>query len=340
MSKRIECFDGLKGFSAIIVMLTHFAICFSSISWLQRVPVVGLLFDGGLAVYVFVILSSFGMCCSLANSKLEDAMAKVSLKRYFRLTLPLVLPSVLAFLVSLTNFNYCSELGTMENNEWTRTLVPQELHLNQLTSGIFVGVLRGSALINPMWMMKYIFLGSFLVLPFFYLSMSVQNKIVRYACLLFFAVAFYSTSPYYTAIFMGILLFHLKDALMRMGNMFSILLLVLLIALHAYDLYKTQFIGGALLICVVLTSPIQRNLFSSKLFVRLNKLSYQLYLVHASVLASFCSWFYMNISKSYTMLACNLLLFFVLTFAISYAFTNFDVRVSSFMEKVYKKILK
>lgn len=245
-SRRIECFDGLKGFSAIIVMLTHFSICFSSISWLQQMPIVGLLFNGGLAVYVFVILSSFGMCCSLANSKLEEAMVKISLKRYFRLTLPLVLPSLFAFFISLTHLNYCSELGMMENNEWTMTLVPQELHLNQLTSGIFVGVLRGSALINPMWMMKYIFLGSFLVLPFFYLSLLLRKNIVKYACLLFFAVAFYSTSPYYTAIFIGILLYHLKDKLMSIGNMFSMCLLIILAILHAYDNYKTQFIGGGI----------------------------------------------------------------------------------------------
>ena len=246
MNKRIECFDGLKGFSAIIVMLTHFSICFSSISWLQQVPIVGLLFDGGLAVYVFVILSSLGMCCSLANSKFENSMVKVSLKRYFRLTLPLILPSLLAFIISFAHLNYCSELGRAENNEWTMTLVPQELHFNQLTSGIIVGVLRGSALINPMWMMKYIFLGSFLVLPFFYLSILVRNNIAKYACLLFFAVAFYSTSPYYTAIFMGILLYHLKDKLMRFGNLFSMFLLVILVVLHVYDNYKTQFIGGGI----------------------------------------------------------------------------------------------
>ena len=166
---RIKYFDGLKGFSAIIVMLTHFVLCFKMLSWLQEVPVVGLFFDGGMAVYIFIILSAFGMCCSFSKSDFSSTITKVALKRYFRLTMPLVLPTILAFMLLILNLDYSLNLGELEHNEWTKTLLPAEAHINQLTSGILVGVLKGSALINPLWMMKYIFLGSFIAMPCYYL---------------------------------------------------------------------------------------------------------------------------------------------------------------------------
>ena len=340
MSNRVKCFDGLKGFSALVVMMTHFSLCFKSISWLQELPVIGLFFDGGLAVYIFVILSSFGVCCSIANSGLETAMLKVSLKRYFWLTLPLVLPSIVAFAIVLLNLNFCKELGVLENNNWTRTLVPGIPHLNQLTSGILVGVLKGSALINPLWMMKYIFLGSFLVLPFFTLFSKIKDKRCFVGCLLFFFVIFYSLSPYYAAVLLGVGLYFTKDFLKRLGNGLALVALALLIGLHAYDFEKTQFVGGALFITMSLSSPILRHMFKSKLFLFLNKQSYQLYLVHASVLASFSSWFYLAFRQSSVMLVLNFILFFVLTMLLASFFTRVDGICSRKMNQIYQFILK
>ena len=339
MNSHVKCFDGLKGLSALIVMMTHFALCFSSISFFQSIPVVGLFFDGGLAVYIFIILSSFGMCCSIANSNLGEAMIKVSLKRYFRLTLPLVCPSILAFAILLSNLDFSNELGLLENNDWTRTLLPETPHLNQLTSGILVGVLKGSALINPLWMMKYIFLGSFIVLPFYALFAKIRDRWLFAMCLFFFFVVFYSLSPYYSASLLGVALFFCKDYIQKLGNGFAIVLFVALIGLHAYDFEKTQFIGGALFIVMTLVSPVLRNVFESRIFVILNKISYQIYLVHASVLACFSSWMYLTFGQSYLMLLLNFILFAIITLLIASLFSKVDTWCNRGMNRIYNLIL-
>lgn len=138
---RIKYFDGLKGFSAIIVMLTHFVLCFKMLSWLQEVPVVGLfLMVEWLCIFYYII--SIWYVLLLFKIRFSSTITKVALKRYFRLTMPLVLPTILAFMLLILNLDYSLNLGELEHNEWTKTLLPAEAHINQLTSGILVGVLK------------------------------------------------------------------------------------------------------------------------------------------------------------------------------------------------------
>lgn len=338
---RIKYFDGLKGFSAIIVMLTHFALCFKTISWLQEVPIVGLFFDGGMAVYIFIILSAFGMCCSFSKSDFSSTIIKVALKRYFRLTMPLVLPTILAFMLLILNQDYSLNLGELEHNEWTKTLLPAEAHINQLTSGILVGVLKGSALINPLWMMKYIFLGSFIAMPCYYLIHNLKSERGKLLYLCCAGILAYSISSYYTAIFVGVGLYVFKDRIFSYRQVFLCpILLLVIILLHAYNPATTKFTRAILVVLLVSSGTLTKQLLSSSLALRINKMSYQLYLVHASVLASFCSWFCLNMGEHYIwMYLVNVLLFFCITIAIASVFTRFDVSVSKAINVFLNKLL-
>ncbi len=338
---RIKYFDGLKGFSAIIVMLTHFALCFKTISWLQEVPIVGLFFDGGMAVYIFIILSAFGMCCSFSKSDFSSTITKVALKRYFRLTMPLVLPTILAFMLLILNLDYSLNLGELEHNEWTKTLLPAEAHINQLTSGILVGVLKGSALINPLWMMKYIFLGSFIAMPCYYLIHNLKSERGKLLYLCCAGILAYSISSYYTAIFVGVGLYVFKDRIFSYRQVFLCpILLLVIILLHAYNPATTKFTRAILVVLLVSSGTLTKQLLSSSLALRINKMSYQLYLVHASVLASFCSWFCLNMGEHYIwMYLVNAFLFFCITIAIASVFTRFDVSVSKAINVFLNKLL-
>ena len=73
------------------------------------------------------------------------------------------------------------------------------------------------------------------------------------------------------------------------------ILLLAIILLHAYNPATTKFIRAILVVLLVSSGTWAKQLLSSSLALRINKMSYQLYLVHASVLASFCSWFSLNL---------------------------------------------
>ena len=140
-NERVTCFDGLKGLSAIIVMFAHFFICFAHISWLQTIPFLRILVDGGMAVFIFILLSSFGICASLDKQNVEMAIVRFGINRYFRLTLPLLWPSALGFLCCLLGMNYNVAVGTSLGDFWIQTLLPSEPQIQQFTSGVAVGVL-------------------------------------------------------------------------------------------------------------------------------------------------------------------------------------------------------
>lgn len=340
---RFTYFDGLKGLSAIIVMQTHFAICFQSISWLQDVPIIGMLFDGGMAVYIFVILSSFGICCSISASTMETAVIKIGVKRFFRLMLPLILPSIVAFVLAGMNLNYCYEIGCLENNEWTENLLPKTLSINQLTSGVLVGVLKGSALINPLWMMKYIFLGSFIVLPVLVVAKNITNISFRIVYLLMAFILSYSVSPYYSAVIIGVILFFTTHSLANCRTKCRMLIfgisLMSVLLLHWLVPYNTKYIRAVFLILMISMSSHLKSFLSKAPWLFLNRISYQLYLVHASVLASLCSWLYLITEYSCRAMLFNFGVFIGVTFLVALIFTKVDVIVSRGLDKFYKSIL-
>lgn len=319
---RVYYFDGIKGLAALIVMLNHFVLCFSSLSYLQYVPVVGMLFDGGMAVYMFVLLSAFGICCSLNKDDVDRTIVSVVIRRYFRLTLPLILPSLLAFVVLIIGWNYNLQVGNMSGNDWTIVLLPENAQLKQLTSGILVGVLKGSALIKPLWMMKYIYLGTFLAIPFFYTQRKIRNIYIRFAYLSFFAILFYSVSPYYSATFLGIMLHQLHQIKTANSGMIPLVSILLVPFLHFYDVETTQFLRGVILIIGIEYCEHIQKFLETKFFLKLNEISYQLYLVHATVLASACCYVYVCFPLYSYWLA--LALFVVITFVLSFMFTIFD----------------
>lgn len=335
---RVSYFDGVKGLAALVVMFTHFVLCFSSISYLQYIPIVGMLFDGGMAVYIFVLLSAFGICCSLSRDDVESVIVSTGIKRYFRLTQPIILPSLLAFVISYIGWNYSFQVGDITGNEWTKNLLPENVQLRQLTSGIIVGALKGSALINPLWMMKYIFFGTFLTIPLFFTVRRIKKSYLKFIYLAFFAIVLYSISPYYSATILGIILYQFHLIKTNNSTIVSLMLFLIVLLLHVYDIDTTKYLRGVLLVfSVEYCMPIQR-LLKSRLLLKLNEISYQLYLVHATVLASVCCYVYLCVIPSYRYYIA-FTLFIIITFVLSILFTEFDKNMNRRMNDLYKKAL-
>lgn len=340
---RVLYFDGLKGVSAIIVLLSHFFLCFLHFDYLSSTPFLRLFFDGGMSVFIFIILSAFGICASLDKQNVEEAIVKVGLKRYFRLSLPIVWPSLLGFLLCAIGANYNVIVGREMNDEWIRTLLPEELSVNQLTSGIAVGVLRGSAFINPLWMMKYIFLGTFIVIPLFCVAKRMNSALFKALFLFAMGILFYSESIFLASTIVGVLLYFYHNYGEK-NRLFlfcvSLIGLISIEIISANETYLIMLLKGISVIMIVRYGFSLQACLSRPIFLWLSRISYQLYLVHTIIIASFSSYLYLSIEHNYV----NYLFLFLVSvlFIVLFAvlFTRLDLLVDKKVNDAIVYILK
>ncbi len=161
-TQRIGWVDGLKGVSAIVVVLQHTLVTVFGLSASAafRIPVVHNLWDGNFAVSVFIILSTILACHGIERHR-DDLLRRyryIVLKRYFRLVVPVGVIIVAMYLLNLAGLFYAEEFGAKTGNEWlmhsTETLV-------HLPGNILCAPLGGCyTVLRVGWMLKYVFLGT------------------------------------------------------------------------------------------------------------------------------------------------------------------------------------
>lgn len=162
MSKHLDWVDGLKGISAIIVVLQHtFVTIFGlSVSDNFRIPVVHNLWDGNFAVSVFIILSTILTCHGIEKHRKEliKRYRYIVLKRYFRLVVPVGVIIVMMYLLNLAGLFYAEEFGAKTNNCWLMNSTETLIHL---PGNILCAPLGGCyTILRVGWMLKYVFLGT------------------------------------------------------------------------------------------------------------------------------------------------------------------------------------
>jgi peptidoglycan/LPS O-acetylase OafA/YrhL len=99
-SVRLHEIDGLRGWAALSVVAFHiFWETFGIVQPGIRNPVLGFFLDGSLAVSVFFVLSGEALSSAFFAGKGDRALAKLAVKRYPRLTIPILATSVLTFVL-------------------------------------------------------------------------------------------------------------------------------------------------------------------------------------------------------------------------------------------------
>lgn len=97
--------DGLKGISAIIVVLQHTLVTIFGLSVSNgfRIPILHNLWDGNFAVSIFIILSTILTCHGIEKHRNEllTRYRYIVLKRYFLLVVPVGVIIIAMYLLNL-----------------------------------------------------------------------------------------------------------------------------------------------------------------------------------------------------------------------------------------------
>jgi peptidoglycan/LPS O-acetylase OafA/YrhL len=338
---RINYIDGLKGISTLIVFFSHFVGAFTCLSFLKNIPGINLLLDGTTAVHIFIILSGFSICYSLTNnSNLETAISRIILKRYFRLALPIILPTIFAYIFYICGFCYNQQIGSLLENQWLCELMPSNISIANFASSLIFGPIR-SSLITPLWMMHFIFFGTFLIIPICVCANTI-NKKYRYYFLLIISIIILKYNVYYFSSSVGVLIyFYIKDeySYSHISKVLGIFSLVILCLSLFMDTSYIHIIRAFAIILLVINLPFFQYLLSLPTLLNLNKIGYQIYLVHAPIICSWSCFFYSKQEVNSTMILLNFISTAIFVFFTANIFSRVDTFTGKYLNRTLMKVL-
>lgn len=291
---RLPYLDSLKGFGAYIVLFSHYYLAFNienyNLLLFHRFSPFSILVNGNWAVCLFIMLSSFSIIYRLENNKVEY-LKNVIIKRYFRLAIPIVFILVIIYMMSLIDLFYNSEVSYLVKSNWLANFYNHKIGLYDFVKECVYVVINGkSELDPPLWMINYIFFGTFLTLL---VSVVIKDILIKKKILILFILAFYlyNISVYYSCIVLGYILYCIHSQNIINGgkisiyiNLLSFLGFILLpLCIHTP---LSNSVSAFLFLCIVIRNIKIQQLLSGNCTVFLGKISYQLYLIHWPVLCS------------------------------------------------------
>lgn len=291
--QRIGYIDGLKGISAITVVLAHIQCSFSTVSNLPfgefPASLLSDFYNGRMAVAIFVLASAFimGQLCQD-----ETRYQSILLKRYFRLMIPCIVPILLMALCFYTSLGYNDELGEHINNDWLRWW-PAGLSWKKLPQAI-LGAPVGEAWewVNVMWMLKYVFLTPFVVV-ILEIALRGIRPVAKVVILLLCLVVSYKHDIWLTTIFMGYIFSQINDMetqhSIRHRTVMCVLITIGMVALYLVASTKAfndrnNIVKAICFVSVIMMWEPMRRLFSTKLLLWLGNISFEIYLLHLLVI--------------------------------------------------------
>lgn len=178
--------DGLRGWASVSVMLSHlfFGVFirsdppFISPEWR---PLMEPFLGGTLAVAVFFILSGDVLSASYWIVPSHTGLVRHTVKRYLRLTIPILAASIVVFLLIRTGLTFHHEAGPILHvEEWLGNVLQGDYGISDVLwfSGITVYFDTPStrALIPFLWVIRYEMVGSLLVLLYLFADGQIRRK--------------------------------------------------------------------------------------------------------------------------------------------------------------------
>lgn len=338
---RISSLDGLRGFLALTVFFHHFLYCFApafitggitpaqaSSGELTAYHLVALtplnaFMNPNLAVDFFFLLSGYVLSYGYFSGGNILPVQHNSIKRYFRLMVPVFASCILLWLLHKAGLIYRRSITITDiNQNWLPGLLPDYLNFFEVVKYGALEVFGGNSRYNTvLWTMQTELLGSFIVfallmathqmshhkkvfillaalllLLFFnkvLLSAFVAGMLICYACNTPGVLAQWLVKvPVKLFLFSGGLYLATFPFVSHKESIKHSLYAPLCFA--QVDAWREYYYttGVSLLLLVFVNSTLFNKLFSGKIFIFLGRISFSLYLIHLLVIFAVSSRVY------------------------------------------------
>lgn len=177
--QEVKWITGLKGFCCITVVLLHLLACLfvpaqnaaykylpitGMYNFIQLTPI-SIFFNGSFSVYIFWTISAFLLTRSYNQNPSANMLARKNLSKFFRVMIPVVIVSVIAFTLLKCGLYYHIQAGELlDYSFWIAERDYTDFNISSLIRELLWRDWMGeSNLIPPLWTIKYEFIGSIIV---------------------------------------------------------------------------------------------------------------------------------------------------------------------------------
>lgn len=309
MVEREKHLDGLRGIAAAVVCVFHFLRAFepqflSADTPLQKSPLSSI-WNGPFAVQVFFALSGFLFFGKFYRSSFSEAVA-ACVKRYARLTLPVLCVSLLAWVIHGSGL-FCNQpAAALTNSDWLAKwylFKPSfSLAISEPLVGMYAGIDPALTYNSNLWTIWYELFGVWMVIA----AAAACRHLPRRAHLApLIAAALVVQSSYAFSFVLGGLIAYAGIACSRREigcwPLAAIVFGLQFGSFHSAIAFPMWFtvtwewaVGASLLIAAVEHSKLLRRLLSKRLPVFLGRISFGVYLIHFLMVNSVASTAYLS----------------------------------------------
>lgn len=292
--------DGLRGIAAVAVALLHFLRSFDNT---QLGPVNSLnyspfsaFWNGHFAVSIFFTMSGFLFFRKFFGAE-GTACVRAAVKRYFRLSVPILALSLIAFLLHLGGYMQNAEAAAISGSDWLvkwyRFSPDIGLAIGEPMYSGYVHFDAARSYNTNLWTISYELFAVFAVIALAWLCGRV--KLAAQIALAIAAVVL-SFGTHYCEFFLGALLalgLQLRTSDITLPAALSVVIIALTAARlhqgpvpHAVVVNIIYPIASMAVIFAVEKSAAMRSWLSTKWLMWLGRISFGVYLVHFIVLSS------------------------------------------------------
>lgn len=306
---RLLFLDGLRGWAALMVVLSHLLIFFvAHTSTVYRNWYWAFASDGNLAVFVFFVLSGFALSIGYIQTGRLNIVTSLCVRRYLRLAIPVLCTSLLAYLLHASGLFYNDEAGTAMKNAWLATFYGFSPNfLESIKFGlhdVFINANHSKSYNPILWTMSIELFGSFIVFAICALVLHLKKRALLLAIIVLFFVM--SKHLYYVAFLCGIAIalcyHHREQAIFRKIHLALPLVLLLVVYYSTVSLrgnglavpgiarsdYFSIVASCSLVFAATFYAPFRRFL-ETPVSRYLGSISFPIYLTHFLVICSFSS---------------------------------------------------
>lgn len=378
-SKRLYYLDSLKYIFCLMIFWAHLAGVFWTLCdprpalrpELERLFTypLSVLLDSSLALYGFCILS--GYLASFKRTRAQHLLPQL-LARYLRFVVPFFFINLVAFILYYTVGYPTAEASALLHNAWLATYYT---HAPTIPELLRATVTLDGDLNGPLWMMKYILLGTCIIYLYNAVEQKLPFRLFQFTCLAVFVYSFFHLPEpnffHVHLVLMGLILRKLDDALKAwltqhekdghpLLRFFFLLLVLLPIALDAgglqrvlypffrahcpsiapmfiWNAYWVMLFSFSLIVGVMNCPPLQRALEWAPL-KRVAPMNFAVYLVHFPLIASLSLHLYLRLVNRISYSKVFVILTVVSFAALFLTSWLYEQSIGKLQDKIVKKI--
>jgi peptidoglycan/LPS O-acetylase OafA/YrhL len=304
---RLEFLDGLRGWGALMVFLYHLIVqLLFNTAPPYKSNYLAFLLDGDFAVFIFFVLSGFVLSIKFVVSPGKYSLTQAVIARYFRLMLPIIITSFVAYMLMVAHAMYNVPASVPANApQWLGVYFnfePTLAYFLQFNLYYVFFNFNPGANFNPvLWTIAYEFTGSMLVYLMigFFRHTKHQSYFVPVAFIVLFNLF---NNPIIACFAIGYVLAELYVAysLRLQSKAWVSWLATALFALPVVcsTFFRTghhfylALLASALVLAVSFSNPL-KHFFSNKVSRFLGRISFPLYLIHLPLICSFSSYLFL-----------------------------------------------